>query len=94
MIAARALRSFAQSSVTVVVAIYLGLRGFTLVEIGLFLTLGSAGAAVSAVFIGLLGDAFGRRRTLIVLSSLMMLTGIALATSVKPPEEAPLPGRS
>ncbi len=81
IIAGRALRSFAQSSVTVVVAIYLGLRGFSLVEIGLFLTLGSAGAAVSAVVIGLVGDAFGRRRTLIVLSALMTLTGIALAMS-------------
>jgi MFS family permease len=81
IIAARALRGFAQSSVTVVVAIYLGLRGFSVVEIGLFLTLGSAGAAVSAVVIGLVGDAFGRRRTLIVLSVLMMLTGIVLATS-------------
>jgi MFS family permease len=81
IIAARALRSFAQSSVTVVVAIYLGLRGFSLVEIGLFLTLGSAGAAMSAVVIGLVGDAFGRRRTLIVLSILMTLTGIVLAMS-------------
>lgn len=48
-------------------------------EIGLFLTLGSAGAAVSAVVIGFLGDALGRRRTLIVLSILMTLTGTVLA---------------
>jgi MFS family permease len=81
VIVARALRSFSQSSVTVVVAIYLGLRGASLVEIGFFLTLGSAGAAVSAVFIGLLGDTFGRRRTLILLSLLMALTGTVLAIS-------------
>src|SRR5262245_19954280 len=79
IVAARVLRSFAQGSVTVVVAIYLGLRGFSLVEIGLFLTLGSAGATVSAIVVGLVGDTFGRRRALIVLSILMTLTGITLA---------------
>ena len=81
VIAARAVRGLAQSSVTVVVAIYLGLRGFSLLEIGLFLTLGSAGAAASATCIGLLGDTFGRRRTLIVLSLLMACTGLVLAFS-------------
>ena len=81
VIAARALRNFAQSSVTFVVAIYLGLRGFGLVEIGLFLTLGSVGAAATSVVVGLVGDAFGRRRTLIVLSALMAVTGVVLAIS-------------
>jgi len=79
--AARGLRTFAQTSVMVVVAIFLGLRGFTLVEIGVFLSLGSAGAAASALVVGLVGDAIGRRRTLIGLGLLMTLTGITLATS-------------
>ena len=75
------MRGFAQSAVSVVVAIYLGLQGFSLVEIGLFLTLGSVGAAVSAAVVGVVGDTFGRRRTLVVLSVLMGLTGLILATS-------------
>ena len=81
IIAARALRGFAQSAVSVLVAIYLGLQGFSLVETGLLLTCGSAGASAMAVLIGLFGDAFGRRRTLLVLSGLMTLTGVAFATT-------------
>ena len=81
IVAARALRGFAQSAAAVLIAIYLGLRGFSLVETGLLLTCGSAGASVSAAVIGLFGDAFGRRRTLLVLSGLMTLTGVTFAHS-------------
>ena len=35
-IAARATRSFAQSAVAVLIAIYLGLHGFSLVQVGAF----------------------------------------------------------
>jgi MFS family permease len=81
IIAARALRTFAQSSVSIVVAIYLGLQGFSLLDVGLFLTLGSAGAAASAVVVGAVGDALGRRRVLAVFGCLMTVTGVILATS-------------
>jgi MFS family permease len=81
IIATRALRTFAQSSVSVVVAIYLSLHRFSLVELGLFLTLGSTGAAASAVVVGVVGDTVGRRRTLTILSLLMTVTGLVLAVS-------------
>jgi MFS family permease len=81
IVAARALRGFAQSAVSVLVAIYLGLQGFSLVETGVLLTCGSIGASVTAIVVGLFGDAFGRRRTLLGLSTLMALTGIAFAIS-------------
>src|SRR2546430_14440916 len=60
-IAARATRSFAQSAVAVLIAIYLGLHGFSLVQVGAFLTVGAAGAALAAVVAGGVGDALGRR---------------------------------
>src|SRR5262245_47281383 len=63
-IAARAMRSFAQSAVAVLIAIYLGLHGFSLVQVGAFLTVGAVGAALAAVVAGVLVDAVGRRRTL------------------------------
>lgn len=75
------MRGFAQSAVTILIAIYLGLRGFSLVETGLLLTCGSVGATATAVVIGLFGDASGRRRTLLVLAGLMTVTGVAFATS-------------
>jgi MFS family permease len=80
-IAARATRSFAQSAVAVLIAIYLGLHGFSLVQVGVFLTAGAVGAALAAVVAGVLGDAVGRRRTLVTLSGLMALSGIVLVVS-------------
>jgi MFS family permease len=80
-IAARATRSFAQSAVAVLIAIYLGLHGLSLVQVGAFLTVGAVGAAFAAVVAGVLGDAVGRRRTLVVLSCLMALAGLVLVVS-------------
>src|SRR5262249_6205416 len=79
--AARATRNFSQSAIAVLIAIYLGLHGFSLVQVGAFLTVGAAGAALAAVVAGVLGDALGRRRTLVTLSYLMALAGIVLVMS-------------
>ena len=81
IIAARAVRGFAQSAVSILIAIYLGVQGFSLVETGVLLTVGSVGTAVTAIVVGLFGDGYGRRRTLLILSALMTLTGVAFATS-------------
>ena len=81
VITTRAMRNFAQSAVAVLIAIYLGLQGFSLLQVGAFLTVGSVGAAVAAVMTGLLGDAVGRRRTLVTLSCLMALSGVMLVVS-------------
>ena len=81
--------SFAQSAVAVLIAIYLDLQGFSLVQVGAFLTVGSVGAAVAAVVVGVLGDAVGRRRTLMTLSLLMALSGVMLVGS----ERSPRPSR-
>src|SRR5919108_1011895 len=81
VMAARATRGFAQSAVAVLMAIYLGLQGFSLVQVGAFLTVGAVGAALAAVVAGVLGDAVGRRRILVTLSGLMALAGIVLVMS-------------
>jgi hypothetical protein len=51
-IAARATRCFAQSAVAVLIAIYLGLHGFSLVQVGAFFTVGAVGAALAAIVAG------------------------------------------
>ncbi len=81
VIAARATRSFAQSAVAVLLEIYLGLQGFSLVQVGTFLTVGSVGAAVAAIVTGVLGDTVGRRLILVLLSFLMARAVIALVVS-------------
>jgi hypothetical protein len=53
IIAVRGVRIFAHSAASVLLAIYLDLQGFGLFEIGLFLTIGSAGAVFWALVAGL-----------------------------------------
>ena len=59
VIATRATRSFSQSAVAVLIAIYLGLHGFSLVQVGAFLTVGAVGAALAAVVAGCWGTPSG-----------------------------------
>src|SRR2546422_11558318 len=70
-IAARGTRSFSQSAVAVLIAIYLGLHGFSLVQVGAFLTVGAAGAALAAVVAGGLGGRRGGRRAPLAPNGLM-----------------------
>jgi MFS family permease len=81
IIAVRGIRTFAHSAASVLLAIYLDLQGFSLFEIGLFLTIGSSGAAFWALVAGLVGDTLGRRRLLTVMGFLMALMGVVLITS-------------
>jgi MFS family permease len=81
IIAVRGVRNFAHSAASVLLAIYLDLQGFSLFDIVLFLTIGSAGAAFWALVAGLVGDTLGRRRLLTVMGLLMALMGVALMTS-------------
>jgi MFS family permease len=81
IIAVRGLRTFAHSAASVLLAIYLDLQGFSLFEIGLFLTIGSAGAAFWALVAGLVGDTLGRRRLLTLMGLLMALMGVTLTAS-------------
>ena len=79
IISARSLRGFAQTSIGIVIAIYLDLLGFSLAQIGLFFSLGIAGSALFSVAIVFIGNALGRRRMLAGFTVLTGLTGVALA---------------
>ncbi len=78
LILIRGLRTFAHSAASVLLAIYFDLQEFSLVEIGLFLTIGSTGAAFWSLVAGLVGDTVGRRRLLTIMALLVALTGVAL----------------
>ena len=62
LLLARALRSFGNGSVAVLLAIYLHLIGFSLVQIGLFISAGLAGATLLSTLIVVAAESFGRRR--------------------------------
>jgi MFS family permease len=81
---ARGLRNFAQGAATVLVAIYLDRQGFSLAQIGLFLTLGFAGGAGFAFLGSLVADSLGRRRLLLAFTLLGAIPGLALAATDRP----------
>ena len=81
VILARGVRSFAQGSIAVLLAIYLDRLGFSVFLIGVFLTSGVAGGAVFAVLVGILGDWIGRRRLLAVFPIMSASVGVVLVLS-------------
>ena len=79
MVSARFLRTFAQSLIAVFFGIYLIELGYSLVQMGLLVTIGSIGSAVFATLIVFIGDTLGRRRLLIGFTAMMALAGLGYA---------------
>ena len=79
MVSARFLRTFAQSLIAVFFGIYLIELGYSLVEMGLLVTIGSIGSTVFATLVVFIGDTFGRRRLLIGFTAMMGLAGLGYA---------------
>ena len=79
MVGARFLRTFAQSLIAVFFGIYLIELGYSLVQMGLLVTIGSVGSALFAMLIVFIGDTLGRRRLLIVFTAMMALAGLGYA---------------
>ncbi len=73
------LRSLGVGMVAVVLGIYLSRAGFSATRIGLVISAGLAGVAVSTLLTSMLAEHFGRRRTLILLCSLSAIGGLGLA---------------
>ena len=74
----RGVCTFAQSTIAVLLAIYLDKLGFSLVQIGVFLSAGVAGSAFFTFVVSLIAERVGRRRLLVVFSLLSAGAGLAL----------------
>ena len=75
---ARGIRTFSQSFISVIIAIYLAELGFSLVQIGAILTVGVAGVSFFALVVGIASARAGRRRLLVVFSLLAAVAGLAM----------------
>jgi len=73
---ARGLRQFAYGMLGVVLAVSLTDEGLSPTAIGLLVSVSLAGDLLSTLLIGRQADAWGRRRTLVLLASLMAATGL------------------
>ena len=76
--AARGTRTFSQSFISVIIALYLAELGFNLVQIGAILTAGIAGVSFFAFVVGLISGKVGRRRLLVIFSLLAAASGLAM----------------
>jgi MFS family permease len=76
--AARGTRTFSQSFISVIIALYLAELGFNLVQIGAILTVGIAGVSFFAFVVGLVSEKVGRRRLLVIFSLLAAASGLAM----------------
>jgi MFS family permease len=76
------LRALVTGTTGVLIGIHLARRGFEAVDVGLVVGAGLGGAAAAALAVTLLGDRLGRRRVLVVATSLGAagLLGVAIAT--------------
>lgn len=79
------LRSFAYGYLAVVLALYLARLGYDDVAIGLVLSAALAGSAVMTVLWAALADRLGRRRTLVIMSTLMISGGLLFAAATSLP---------
>ena len=77
----RVLRSFGYGYLAVVLAIYLQTIGLNDVQIGALLTTALVGSAAMNVFWSLKADVFGRRRTVAIMSVLMIVGGVLFAVN-------------
>jgi len=78
------LRATAVGLCGVILALHLATLGFNAWAIGLAVSLGLAGCALGTLIVTYLADRLGRRATLVALSGLMGLGGVALALSTHP----------
>jgi MFS family permease len=79
LISARALRGFADGFVSVYLAAYLRLIGYTAIEIGALVAAMLVGSAVLTLAVGLLAHRVSSRRILFVAVAIMAATGIGFA---------------
>jgi MFS family permease len=80
VLAARALRSFADGFIAVVLPAYLLALGHGQLEVGLISTATLAGSALATLAVGRWGNRFSIRRLLLGASLLMCATGLAFAS--------------
>jgi MFS family permease len=78
IILSRGLCTFAQGFIAVLLALYLEKLGFSLIQIGAFLSAGVAGSAFFAFLVSLVAEKVGRRRLLVTFTVMSAAAGLAL----------------
>ena len=75
----RALRSFSQGYLGIIVPLYMTMLGYSVAQVGLFVTVWAGAGALLTVASGFLGDRYGRKPLLVTFSLFAALAGLAFA---------------
>ncbi|MFC1988909.1 MFS transporter [Chloroflexota bacterium] len=78
IILSRGLCTFAQSTIAILIALHLEKLGFSLTQVGAFLSAGVAGGAFFTFIVSVASEKIGRKRLLVILTLLPAITGVAL----------------
>jgi MFS family permease len=81
LLTARILRTFAYGFLSVVIAIYLRIIGFSDIEVGILLGCTLINSVIFTLFASFYADRIGRRKILIIYALLMSLSGIIFTIS-------------
>lgn len=72
------IRTLAQSAASLILALYLDKLGYSLVQIGAFLSAGVTGSAAQTFIVSLIAERVGRRRLMIFFAALMGAAGLGM----------------
>ena len=78
IIISRGICTFSRSFIAVFIALYLEKLGFSLIQIGAFLSVSIAGSAFLTFIVSLISEKIGRKRLLIVFTLISAAAGLAL----------------
>lgn len=81
VVMARAIRSFGYGFTSILLGITLTSAGFSTIQVGLVLTAALVGDIIAIILVALFADRIGRKRVLVFLALLMVMSGLAFAFS-------------
>ena len=81
VVMARAIRSFGYGFTSILLGITLTSAGFSTIQVGLVLTAALVGDIIAIILVALFADRIGRKRVLVFLALLMVISGLAFAFS-------------
>ena len=70
LFATRAIRSFSQAMLVIVVPLYASAAGYSTLQIGYLLSIALAGSTGMTILVGIFSDRYGRKTLLIIIASL------------------------
>ena len=77
----RGIRTLGQAAITLLLALYLSALGFSLIRIGLVLSIDVAGTFFLALLVAVIGNRFGRRHLLAIIMFLAAFASLVMAVT-------------